>query len=197
MLGIGCLDSSDNSDQVEYMINAFGVLKTVAWGKLPPGYVLALILVLHFSSIFPHRDLSLKRSRIETRFLRRLWRKRLMLPWRTGLGTIFMSQKRLHEVVEGPLAFLFCRLHLPTSSCSTRRNLWRNKISDRGGGLISAERDKSRVGILKEGVGTLPSFPYRPQAVGEEKKRKNYSWRGIRRRKQGKYICPVWIHRDF
>lgn len=77
-------------------------------------------------------------------FLRRLCRAGLSTAWRTDLGTGFVSQKRLHEVVRGPHACLFCRLHLPTSaaassSCCCCSNLWRNKISDWGGGLISAE----------------------------------------------------------
>lgn len=101
-----------------------------------------------------------------TWFLRRLWRTGLSAARRTDLGTIFVSQKRLHEVVRGPHACLFCRLHLPTSSCS---NLWRNTISDRGGGLISAERNKPRGEKLWGGKSsTLLSSPLpSPRAVGE------------------------------
>lgn len=92
-------------------------------------------------------------------FLRRRWQTGLMVAPRTDLGTVIVSLKRLHEVVRGPHACLFCRLHLPTSSCS---NLWRNKISDRGGGLISAERTKPRGRTVRETLQHCCLLPYRP-----------------------------------
>lgn len=152
------------SGQVREMVNATEGLVTVAWEnclqKLPQGsswpgcsdhhyHLRVLTETLHRS------DSDLKYGI----FLRRLWRTGLSAARRTDIGTIFESQRRLHEVDRGPHACLFRRLHLPTSSCS---NLWRNKISDRGGGLISAERNKSRGRTVRERVQHCFPLPYRP-----------------------------------
>lgn len=79
-------------------------------------------------------------------------------PRRTDLGTIFVSPKRLCEGVRGPLVCLF-----PDSTFSpppVHSEKSEEKV-DRGGGLISAERKKSKGGNWGN-PSTLLSSPCRP-----------------------------------
>lgn len=126
------------------------------------------------------------REAIQTRytaFPRRPWRTGLKAAQRTDLGTFLASQKRLHEVVRGPHACLCCRLHLPTSSCS---NLWRNQISDRGGGLISAEQTGREICEREFNIAVLS--PTVARAVGE---RSESALKRKRRRKKGNTFDPL------
>lgn len=57
---------------------------------------------------------------------------------RTASWDVFVTPKRLHEVVRGPHACLFSRLHLPTS-CS---NLWGNNLRQgRGADICRVNRE--------------------------------------------------------
>lgn len=150
----------------ERLVNSAKDLLTVAWDVAPQGLTqrpppppacVALDCHSHFPC--PDRDSPPVCSNLKSTFLRRLWRAGLSAAQRTDLGT----QRRLHEVVRGPHACLFCRLHLPTSSCL---NLRRNKISDRGGGLISAERTRPRGRTVRGTVLHYRLLPYRPPSGG-------------------------------
>lgn len=77
-----------------------------------------------------------------------------------GSWDIFVTPKRLHEVVRGPHACLFCRLHLPTS-CS---NLWGNNLRPGRGGRYLQSRPGGR-SVNEFNIAVVS--PTVPRAVGE------------------------------
>lgn len=82
-----------------------------------------------------------------------------------GSWDILVTPKRLHEVVRGPHACLFCRLHLPTS-CS---NLWGNNLRPgRGGRYLQSRPGRRSVNEFNIAVVS----PTVPRAVGERSKLK-------------------------
>lgn len=177
--------------QAREMVNATEDLITVAWEnhlqKLNQEYSR---LGSQLSFFVPWRRLSIRA--IQTwyaEFPRRPWRTGLKAAQGTGLGTFFASQKRLHEVVRGPQACLFCRLHLPTSSCS---NLWRNKISDRGGGTDICR--VNREGDLRVRVQHRCLIPYRPPSGGGTIRNCSQTKEETQK---GKYVWPSWIYNIF
>lgn len=155
------IDISEMSGQVREMVNATEDLITVAWEsslqKLTQGYFWfvfldhnyhfrALTETVHWSgSDLKYWDFSADYGGQD---------------WVQHGGRIlgqFLCRRR------GYMRLSESRLHLPTSSCS---NLWRNTISDRGGGLISAERNKPRGRTVRERVQHCSLLPYRPPSGG-------------------------------
>lgn len=94
-----------------------------------------------------------------TGFLRRLWRTGLNAARRTDPGTFFVSQKRLHEVVRGPHAFLPTPpSHLLLFKSVKKQNLRQGRGTD----ICRVNRE----GDLWGRVQHCCLIPYRPPSGG-------------------------------